>query len=184
MIAVRWLRPAAFGGATLAGLYVLFRVVAAGAPAHVAAGSVAPAFSAVTLGASPVTRTIADYRGTPVLLNVWATWCDPCREEMPSMQLLYDSYKGRGLKIVAVSIDDAGNESLIREFAAEHHLTFDILHNANADIMAQYQVVGVPQSFLISRTGEIVGTRYSADWSTSESREMIERLLLTASAPK
>ena len=183
-MAARWLRPAVFCSATVAGLYVLFRIAAARVPAHVEAGSAAPAFSAVTLDKPSVTRTIADFRGTPVLLNVWATWCDPCREEMPSMQRLYDSYKDRGLRIVAVSIDDAGNESLIREFVAEHHLTFDILHDSHADIMAQYQVVGVPQSFLISRSGEIVGTRYSADWSTSESRELVERLLLTPGAPR
>ena len=92
------------------------------------------------------------------------------------MQRLYDAYKDRGLRIVAVSIDDRGNEGLIREFVAEHHLTFDILHDATADIMSTYQVRGVPQSFLISRAGNLVATRFVADWASAESRQLIERL--------
>ena len=160
-------------------LYGVFRAAASSAPPRVEPGAVAPPFSAVTLDATPKSRTIADYRGSPVLLNVWATWCDPCREEMPSMQRLYDAYRDRGLKVVAVSIDDAGNEQLIRDFASEHRLTFDILHDARSAIMTTYQVRGVPQSFLIATTGRIRGTRFVADWSSAESRELIEKLLST-----
>ena len=147
-------------------------------PPRVDVGAMAPPFQAVTLDSIPQLRSIAFYRGSAVLLNVWATWCDPCREEMPSMQRLYELYKDRGLKIVAVSIDDNGNEQLIRDFSAEHHLTFDILHNIKSEIMTSYQIGGVPQSFLISRSGRIRGTRFVADWSSPESRQLIERMLL------
>ncbi len=122
-------------------------------------------------------RTLADYRGAPVLLNVWATWCDPCREEMPSMQRLYDTYRERGLRVVAISVDDRGTEGLIREFVAEHHLTFDILHDQKSEIMTTYQVRGVPQTFLISTEGAIVGTAFAADWMTPENRRKVEALL-------
>ena len=95
------------------------------------------------------------------------------------MQRLYDAYKDRGLKVVAVSIDDDGNEPLIREFAAEHHLTFDILHDLKSEIMTTYQVRGVPQTFLISADGEIRATQFVTDWSSDANRQLVERLLLT-----
>ncbi len=167
--------------AAASALYVAYRVAAANLPPPVHSGAMAPPFVAVTLDTPPKPRTIADYHGSPVLLNVWATWCDPCREEMPSMQRLYDAYKDRGLRVVAVSIDDEGNESLIREFAAEHHLTFDILHDLKSEIMNGYQVRGVPQTFLISADGEIRSTHFVTDWASDANRKLVERVLL---APK
>ena len=160
--------------------YVLFEKAAVNTPPQIEPNVAAPSFAAVTLDRVPQPRSLADYRGSPVLLNVWATWCDPCRDEMPSMQRLYDAYRDRGLRIVAVSIDDDGNEPLIREFVAEHHLTFDVLHDLRSEIMASYQVRGVPESFLISASGRIVATRFVADWSTPESRQLVERLLTSS----
>ena len=126
----------------------------------------APRFVAQSLDATPVQRTLDDYRGQPILLNVWATWCDPCREEMPSMEALYQRSRDRGFRIVAVSIDSPDQAGLVREFVAEHRLTFDILHDPQSAIMGQYPVRGVPQSFLISRDGRIVATRFVADWNS------------------
>ena len=180
----RWIGIA--GGATLAVAagYILFRVAAANAPPRVEVGAAAPSFSVVTLDSAPKPRTLADFKGSPILLNVWATWCDPCREEMPSMQRLYDAYKDRGLRVVAVSVDDRGNEGLIREFVAEHHLTFDVLHQGASDMMTTYQVRGVPQTFLISRRGELLAMRFVADWSSPENRQLIENLFFSNDASK
>ena len=157
--------------------YGVWRLSGGEAPPAVGPGAPAPAFVATTLDSVPVARTLDDYRGSPILLNVWATWCDPCREEMPSMQRLYDAYRDRGLRVVAVSIDDRGTEKLIRDFVAEHQLTFDILHDAKSAIMTTYQVLGVPQTFLISAEGNIVGTAFAADWMTPENRRKVEALL-------
>ncbi len=161
----------------MAALYGLYRVGLATAPPRAAAGTPAAEFSAFTLDATPVVRTFNDYRGSPTLLNVWATWCDPCREEMPSMQRLYDAYRDRGLRMVAVSIDDRGTEALIRDFVAEYGLTFDILHDRESAIMTSYQVRGVPQTFLISSGGEIVATKFAADWMAPENRQLVEAIL-------
>jgi peroxiredoxin len=180
----RWIRAGGVAFVTVVVAYGLFRYATANAPARVQPGGPAPQFSAVTLDSIPRARTLADFRGSPILLNVWATWCDPCREEMPSMQRLFDAYKDRGLRIVAVSVDDRGNEGLIREFVAEHHLTFDILQQGASDMMTTYQVRGVPQTFLISRTGELVATRFVADWSSAESRQIIDRLLAGSDAAR
>lgn len=162
------------------GLFGLYRFTASRVAPPVASGAAAPRFVATTIDTAPHPRSLDDYRGRPLLLNVWATWCDPCREEMPSFQRLYDAYRDRGLQVVAVSVDNAGDEGLIREFVAEHKLTFPVLLDSRSAIMTQYQVRGVPQTFLISATGEIRGTRFAGDWSDAEHRALVERLLLDA----
>ncbi|MGQ0767083.1 MAG: TlpA disulfide reductase family protein [Gemmatimonadota bacterium] len=159
------------------GLVLLLRANASNLPPGTRPGNPAPDFRAVTLGHPAVERGRADYEGSPMLLNVWATWCDPCREEMPSLESLHRDYGDRGLRIVAISIDDAGNEELVREFAAEHKLTFDILHDPRASIMRDYQVRGVPQTFLVSRSGEIVATRFAEDWGSPVNRALVDSLM-------
>ena len=173
----RWL-AGALGLGVLVGAALLIRSVVAGAPAPVAAGNRAPQFVALSIDAVPARRSLDDYAGHPILLNVWATWCDPCRAEMPSLDRLYRDLAARGLRVVAVSIDDPGSDQLIRDFVREHALTFDVLHDAHADIMSTYLVRGVPETFLITRKGEIAGTRFGADWSSAESRALVDSLLL------
>jgi cytochrome c-type biogenesis protein len=137
----------------------------------------APDFAAFTLDSPPARRTLADYAGQAVILNVWATWCDPCREEMPSFERLYRDYKSRGLRIVAVSIDDRGATQLVRDFVGEHGLTFDVLQDPRSDIMSDFAVRGVPETFLISRSGQIVARRYVADWDAPLNRKLVDSLL-------
>lgn len=145
--------------------WIALLLACTGAPGGDPAGR-APRFVAQTLDATPVPRTLDDFRGQPLLLNVWATWCDPCREEMPSMEALYQRFRDRGFRVVAVSIDSPDQAGIVREFVTEHRLTFDILHDPGSAIMTQYPVRGVPQSFLISRDGRIVATRFVADWNS------------------
>lgn len=137
----------------------------------------APRFLALTIGSLPSPRSLDDYAGQPLLLNVWATWCDPCREEMPSIERLYRDYRGRGLRVVALSIDDAASAPLVREFVQEHKLSFDVLHDPKSAVMSLYGVLGVPQTFLISRAGDIVATRFVADWSSDASRALVDSLM-------
>src|SRR5256885_14848599 len=89
----------------------------------VGVGSSAPSFVAKDLH-SGATRTLADYRGQVVLLNVWATWCEPCKVEMPSMEELHKAYGSRGVRVVAVSIDNAVSEDSIRAYVRDLGLTF------------------------------------------------------------
>ena len=79
-------------------------------------GSDAPTFEAMTLDGTHTKKTLANYKHEVVVLNIWATWCGPCREEMPSMQKLHTALGPKGLKIVAVSIDPAGKEQTILDF--------------------------------------------------------------------
>lgn len=148
----------------------------------VGVGSTAPAFKANDVH-SGATRTLADYKGQVVLLNVWATWCLPCRVEMPSMEELYKAYGPRGVHIVAVSIDDAGTEDSIRAYARGLGLTFEILHDPTHAIERAYQTTGYPESFVIDRSGVIRRKWISAaDWNAPSSRALFDELLGTPAA--
>jgi peroxiredoxin len=150
---------------------------------HVEVGHEAPGFTAMTLDAPPQVRTLTDYRGKVVLLNIWATWCPPCREEMPSIQALHETFRARGFEVVAVSIDQAGDEQKIRDFVREYGLTFDVLHNPDGSIQQIYQTTGVPENFLLGADGTIRKKAYAQDWNSDANRALVRRLLDEAGAP-
>lgn len=144
----------------------------------ITAGSKAPDFSAAAIDGAPVTKTIASYKGEIVLLNIWATWCVPCRTEMPSIQALHDRYAARGLKVVAVSVDNPGMDDAIRRFRDQYGLTFEILHDASGKIRQQYQTTGVPETFVIGRDGVIRKKVIAADnWDSPANRALFGELL-------
>jgi cytochrome c biogenesis protein CcmG/thiol:disulfide interchange protein DsbE len=141
-------------------------------------GSKAPDFKAVTLDSSPRPRTLDDYRGKVVLLNIWATWCAPCRVEMPSIQALHQSLAQKGLKIVAVSVDDPGSDKQIRDFVNQYGLTFDILYDPDGKIRDEYQTTGYPETIIIGKDGiirrKLIGAQ---DWNSPGNRALIDQLL-------
>lgn len=145
---------------------------------HVTVGAAAPEFRAWTLDDPPLERSLADYRGEVVLLNIWATWCVPCRVEMPSMERLSREFGGRGFRVVAVSIDRPGLEEAIVDFVREYELTFDILYDPSQAIMTAYQATGVPYSYVIDRRGVIRRTIMGAtDWHSETNRALIESIV-------
>jgi thiol-disulfide isomerase/thioredoxin len=147
-------------------------------------GSGAPDFRAVDLRAGRP-ATLADYRGKVILLNVWATWCPPCRVEMPSMERLHKKLAGTDFRIVAVSVDgdpffsaEPEGPGEIMTFVNEMGLTFDILHDVSGAIRTSYQIVGVPESFVIDRDGVIVKKVIgAAEWDGPVNEALIRRLL-------
>lgn len=139
-------------------------------------GSRARDFPAVMLATGQPT-TFARYRGQVVLLNVWATWCQPCRVEMPSMERLHRAFAGTDFRIVAVSIDKEGPE-VVRQFVQELGLTFDVLHDQTSDIQRIYQTTGVPESFVIDRNGVIIKKVIgAAEWDGPVTETLLRRLL-------
>ncbi len=141
----------------------------------VTVASKAPDFRALDL-ATGDTVTLADYKGEVVLLNIWATWCAPCRAEMPSLERLHQEMKDRGLHIVAVSIDN--DRDAVTDFVKEFGLTFQILHDPTGRIETTYQTTGVPESFIIDRHGIIVKKLLSAvEWDQPEQKLIWDRLL-------
>jgi cytochrome c biogenesis protein CcmG, thiol:disulfide interchange protein DsbE len=144
----------------------------------VTVGSKAPDFHANTIDGTPAAKTLADYKGEIVLLNVWATWCLPCRTEMPSIQALHDRFAARGLKVVAVSVDKPGFDDEIRTFRDQFGLTFEILHDATGNIQRDYQTTGVPETFIIGRDGMIRRKVIAADnWDSPANQALFAQLL-------
>lgn len=144
---------------------------------QVALGSKAPDFRAIDLATGDSVFFRERYRGAVTLVNIWATWCIPCRVEMPAMERVYQDLAPRGFKIAAVSIDE-GNPEDVREFGQELGLTFDLLHDRTTAITQIYQTTGVPESFLVNRDGIIVKRLMGDhDWSSEVNRKLIERLL-------
>jgi len=139
-------------------------------------GGTAPAFHATDLRTGR-SAALADYRGTVVLLNVWATWCQPCRVEMPSMERLHNKLAGTDFRIVAVSVDK-DDSTVVNAFVRELGLTFDILHDQTGAIQGIYQTTGVPESFVIDRDGVIVKKVIGAvEWDGPVNEALIRRLL-------
>jgi peroxiredoxin len=154
----------------------------------VTAGTAAPDFEVTDL-AGGLDR-LSDHRGEVVLLNIWATWCGPCRVEMPSMERLYRGIAEDGFEIMAVSIDaEIGQFDRfgypggdIQAFADSLGLTFPMLHDPSGGIQQLYRTTGVPETFLIGRDGIIYKwVAGGTEWDAPEHKELIERLL---AAPK
>jgi len=143
----------------------------------VGVGSEAPDFRAKVLG-STQTRSMADYKGKVLILNVWATWCGPCKDELPSLERLYSEYGPKGLKLVAVSIDDYVSEDSIRTFANTYGITFEVLHDSTHAIERIYQATGYPETFVIGPEGTIRKKWIGPDdWSSQGNRALIAQLL-------
>jgi peroxiredoxin len=164
---------------------LLVLIVIAGAivlvirPDHrrVEVGARAPDFTATDLRTGKAVSLYRDYRGAVTLVNVWATWCGPCRQEMPAMDSLYRALGPRGFRIAAVSIDSASPD-VVRNFVKEYAISFDVLHDPRGDIESHYQVTGYPESFLVDRSGHIVRiAMLSTPWNSAENRRIISELL-------
>ena len=141
-------------------------------------GSRAPEFRARTIDGTNQVRTLADYKNKVVVLNIWATWCQPCIVEMPSFERLHRQVTDSGLKIVAISIDDVVGADSVRAYAKNLGLTFDVLLDSLHTIDRDYQVTGYPETFVVARDGTIrkkwIGP---ADWSSAANIMLIRDLL-------
>jgi peroxiredoxin len=126
-------------------------------------GVSAPDFTLPDLNGKMV--SLADYRGRVVLLNIWATWCAPCVEEMPSMEKLHQELKDEKFVILAGSIDESGAD-VVRPFMKKHKLNFPALIDSAGVLKNLYRTTGVPESFIIDKQGrileEVIGPR---DWA-------------------
>jgi peroxiredoxin len=123
-------------------------------PAMVVVGQPAPAYAAPTLAGD--TLGLADLRGQVVMLNIWATWCPPCREEMPGLEALQRQYADQGLHVIGVSIDGRGAAGEVRQFLESNGITFTILHDADERVTRTFRTIGVPETFLIDREGRVL----------------------------
>jgi len=171
----QWIFVGLIVAGVAAGATILTRVGSEVAPVQV--GATAPEFRAVDLATGDSVSLRERYRGKVTLVNIWATWCVPCRVEMPAMEQLYTALAPRGFAIAAVSVDE-GPPDDVRKFGQGLNLSFDLLQDRSTRIQQLYQTTGVPESFLLDRRGIIVKRVIGAhDWSSPANRALVERLL-------
>ena len=138
-------------------------------------GSPAPSFRLIDLAGRPV--SLSDYHGRVVLLNFWATWCGPCRVEMPAMEAVYRSFKAQGLEILAISVDQQG-PAVTRPFQESLGLSFPILHDSDYQVGLTYGARTLPMTYAIDRQGIIRQRVFGArDWNSPQARQGITELL-------
>ena len=114
-------------------------------------GKLAPDFQLPNLDGQVV--TLSDLRGKPVLINFWATWCLPCREEMPYLQQIYDEWTGKGLVLLAIDIGETPDT--VKEFMQEYDLSMPVLLDTSQGVAQRYNITGIPTTFLIDTDGII-----------------------------
>jgi peroxiredoxin len=118
---------------------------------------------------------LADQRGKVVLINFWATWCPPCREEMPAMERLWQQHRDRGFVLIAVSLDADGGQ--VKPFATEHKLTFPIGLDAKLEVANLYGIRALPASFIVDRHGQVAALALGPRaWDNDASHSMVEEL--------
>jgi len=138
-------------------------------------GSRAPDFRLMDLDGKAV--SLSDYQGKVVLLNFWATWCGPCRVEMPAMEALYRRMQSKGLVILAVSVDQEGT-AVTRPFQEALGLSFPILHDQDYEVGLTYGARTLPMTFAIDRQGIIRQLVFgSRDWNSPEAHRGIAEVL-------
>lgn len=118
---------------------------------RVEVGAPMPAYAAVSLDGDSV--SLAGLRGKVTLLNVWATWCHPCRTEIPELQAIHERYRANGLELIGVSVDTDGTDDVIRSFMRDFKMTFPVWRDPDDRISARFLIVGVPATFLIDKAG-------------------------------
>ena len=135
----------------------------------------APDFTVPGLRASLV--RLRDFKGQVIVLNFWATWCPPCREEMPSMERLYRRFKSKGFTILALSIDSRAEE-VVGPFVKSFGLTFPVGLDPKMTVAGEYRMAGLPTSILIERGGGIAAVAAGPrDWDSPAAHQVIEKLL-------
>jgi len=138
-------------------------------------GFLAPDFTLETLQGDTV--TLSDLRGKAVLVNLWATWCPPCRAEMPAIQKLYLEYQDRDFVVLAVNATNQDTLSKIPGFTGEYGLTFPILLDTNGVVSRLYQLRSLPSSYFIGRDGVIQEVVIGGPMAETLLRTRIEKIL-------
>jgi len=138
-------------------------------------GYLAPNFRLTNLKGEDV--SVAGLAGKVLFINFWATWCTPCKAEMPSMELLYQDYKDKGFEMLAVSSDMEG-ASVVQPFVQELALSYPVLLDPDFHVDDKYLIQSVPTTILVDKNGVITHRMVGArNWDAPESRELIDKLL-------
>ena len=153
-------------------LLILFSV---SATAQVKEGENAPNFTLKNLDGKEI--SLNQFRGKHVLINFWATWCGPCKIEMPSLEALYERFKDRNFVLLAISNDMFG-ANIVKPFVKTHKINFPVLLDQRLKVSNTFGVVSLPTTFMIDPQGKIIGALFGAeDWVTPSNILYFENLL-------
>ncbi len=120
---------------------------------------------------------LQDYRGQLILLNFWATFCVPCRDEMPQLEALWQGFKDQGFTVIAIATD-RGNAKEVKRFVHETALNFPVVLDPDGKVRNNYEIIGLPTTYLIGRDGRFHGRVIGArDWANEKAKTMIRELL-------
>lgn len=138
-------------------------------------GSIMPEYSATWLDGSKF--ELATHRDKIVLVNVWATWCGPCRYEIPELQRMHDQYASKGFEVIGVSVDESGVES-VKQFVTEQKMTYPIALDPEGKLANLLQTSVLPTTVLVNRDGKILWKKYGAIFENdAELKKAIEGAL-------
>ncbi|MFQ5481631.1 MAG: TlpA disulfide reductase family protein [Nitrospinaceae bacterium] len=138
-------------------------------------GALAPGFTVPDLNGRRV--SLADYRGQVVVINLWATWCAPCRIEMPSIEKMHRRFRSAGLTVLAVSLDK-GRDEEVRKFVEERQLSFPVLIDNEQQVEGLYQTISIPTTYVIDRQGRVAARVDGAkNWESEETFKALQLLL-------
>jgi thiol-disulfide isomerase/thioredoxin len=120
--------------------------------------------------------SLQQYRGKVVFLNFWATWCIPCREEMPALERLHQAYQAQDLAIISIDLKEGADQ--VKAFFQKHGLSFPSLLDPNGTVFRDYLVAGMPTTYLIDRNGTLLARGVGGrDWTRAEAQQLIQELL-------
>jgi thiol-disulfide isomerase/thioredoxin len=127
--------------------------------------------------------SLQHFRGKVVFLNFWATWCIPCREEMPALEQLHQTYQAQGLAILSIDLKEGVDQ--VRAFFQKHALSFPSLIDPNGSVFRDYLVAGMPTTYLIDRNGMLLARGVGGrDWTRAEALQLIQELLKPTAASR
>jgi cytochrome c biogenesis protein CcmG, thiol:disulfide interchange protein DsbE len=123
------------------------------------------------------TYTLSELKGNAVLVNLWATWCPPCRAEMPAIQAIYDEYRDQGFVVLAINMTAQDNALNIAPFLKEYNLNFPVLLDETGEISTAYQLRSLPSSYFINRAGVISEVVIGGPMAEALLRTRVEKIL-------
>ena len=130
---------------------------------------VAPAFTLSRLDAADGKVSLSDLKGKPVVVNFWASWCIPCKDEAPALQKTYEQYRKQGLVVLGVDAQDFRQDA--KRFAKRFGITYPIVYDGSGSTLGKWGVTGFPETFFVDRNGRLVGERIQGGIDTERNRK-------------
>lgn len=165
------------GVAALLGLLVWKVAVGeeGGAADRLASGETvaAPGFTLERLDAKGGTLSLEELRGKPLVVNFWASWCIPCKDEAPVLQETYERYRDQGLVVLGIDAQDFRKDA--RRFMERFGLTYPVVYDGKGSTLGKWGVTGFPETFFVDRQGNLVGERISGAVDAERNRDAFER---------